>query len=87
MVLWNDGDTSEDSALNLCSSCEIIIKRVVDSVEENNLKDNTNLQQKYDILNNLTAAQAKVIRNFKNNHLNDKERLTEERHKLQNHIF
>ncbi|KAE8786771.1 MATE efflux family protein 3, chloroplastic [Hordeum vulgare] len=34
-------------------------QRVVDSVEENNLKDNTNLQQKYDILNNLTAAQAK----------------------------
>ncbi|KAE8812804.1 hypothetical protein D1007_10133 [Hordeum vulgare] len=68
--------------------------RVVNSVEQNNLKaelsnkvkDNTNLQQKYDINKNLTAAQAKVIRNFKNNHLKEKERLTEERHKLQHHI-
>ncbi|KAI4982040.1 hypothetical protein ZWY2020_022532 [Hordeum vulgare] len=181
MVSWNDGETNEDSTLNMCSSCDSIIKvhvnvlckhdkpterfvafegmhtgrsflrcgenkalaklwdmyeeskaarttenlessflihnlteekkkleenyeklngdvndlldqqhRVVNSVEENNLKaelsnkvkDNTNLQQKYDINKNLTAAQAKVIRNFKNNHLKEKERLTEERHKL-----
>ncbi|KAI4980709.1 hypothetical protein ZWY2020_021194 [Hordeum vulgare] len=60
--------------------------RAVDSVEENNLKDNTNLQQKYDILKNRTAAQGKVIRNLKNTHLKEKERLTEERHKLQHHI-
>ncbi|KAI4982182.1 hypothetical protein ZWY2020_022674 [Hordeum vulgare] len=60
--------------------------KAVDSVEENNLKDNTNLRQKYDILKNLAAAQAKVIRNLKNNHLKQNERLTEERHKLQHHI-
>ncbi|KAE8796814.1 hypothetical protein D1007_28111 [Hordeum vulgare] len=35
--------------------------KAVDSVEENNLKDNTNLQQKYDILKNLAAAQAKGV--------------------------
>ncbi|KAE8801859.1 hypothetical protein D1007_22487 [Hordeum vulgare] len=163
MVSWNDGETSGDSAQNVCSSCDSIVKkcinfgvvkwtdfewphsvekalaklwdmyeeskaarttdnlessflihnltkekkkleenyeklygdvnalldqqhRAVDSVEENNLKDNTNLQQKYDILKNLTAAQDKVIRNLKNTHLKEKERLTEERHKLQHHI-
>ncbi|KAE8791226.1 hypothetical protein D1007_34355 [Hordeum vulgare] len=69
-------------------------QRVVDSVEENNLKselsnkvkDNTNLQQKYDILKKLTASEAKVIKNSKNNHLKEKERLAGERHKLQHHI-
>ncbi|KAI4972290.1 hypothetical protein ZWY2020_003215 [Hordeum vulgare] len=130
MVSWNDGETSEDSALNLCSSCDSILKlpttmhgpningtdkdvkvlcehgkpterfvtfegmhtgrrfwgcsekRVVDSVGEYNLKDNTNLQQKYDILKNLPPAQAKVIRNLKNNYFKEMERLTEERYKL-----
>lgn len=42
--------------------------------------------QKYDTLKNLTGAQANVIRNLKFNHLKEKERLTEERLKLQYHI-
>ncbi|KAI5004348.1 hypothetical protein ZWY2020_031591 [Hordeum vulgare] len=40
----------------------------------------------YDILKNLTAAQAKINTNLKNSHLKEKERLTIERHKLQHHI-
>ncbi|XBH86925.1 hypothetical protein VPH35_074498 [Triticum aestivum] len=42
--------------------------------------------QKYETLVNLTGAQANVIRNLKFNHLKEKERLTEERLKLQHHI-
>ncbi|XBI34684.1 hypothetical protein VPH35_120462 [Triticum aestivum] len=44
------------------------------------------LLQKYETLVNLTGAQANVIRNLKFNHLKEKERLTEERLKLQHHI-
>ncbi|VAI91724.1 unnamed protein product [Triticum turgidum subsp. durum] len=44
------------------------------------------LLQKYDTLVNLTGAQANVIRNLKFNHLKEKERLTQERLKLQHHI-
>ncbi|XBJ13221.1 hypothetical protein VPH35_017608 [Triticum aestivum] len=42
--------------------------------------------QNYETLKNLTGAQANVIRNLKFNHLKEKERLTEERFKLQYHI-
>ncbi|XBJ10928.1 hypothetical protein VPH35_015696 [Triticum aestivum] len=42
--------------------------------------------QNYETLKNLTGAQANVIRNLKFNHLKEKERLTEERLKLQYHI-
>ncbi|XBH89506.1 hypothetical protein VPH35_081387 [Triticum aestivum] len=44
------------------------------------------LLQKYETPVNLTGAQANVIRNLKFNHLKEKERLTEERLKLQHHI-
>ncbi|XBI34184.1 hypothetical protein VPH35_120020 [Triticum aestivum] len=44
------------------------------------------LLQKYETLVNLTGAQANVIRNLKFNRLKEKERLTEERLKLQHHI-
>ena len=44
------------------------------------------LLQKYETLVNLTGAQANVIRNLKLNHLKEKERLTQERLKLQHHI-
>ncbi|XBI24304.1 hypothetical protein VPH35_049420 [Triticum aestivum] len=43
--------------------------------------------QNYETLKNLAGAQANVIRNLKFNHLKEKERLTEERLKLQHHIF
>ncbi|VAI10671.1 unnamed protein product [Triticum turgidum subsp. durum] len=42
--------------------------------------------QNYETLKNLAGAQANVIRNLKFNHLKEKERLTEERLKLQHHI-
>ena len=58
------------------------LKAEVSKKEEENKK----LQQKYDTLKNLAAAQANVIRSLKFNHLKEKERLTEERHKLQYHI-
>ncbi|KAE8780316.1 hypothetical protein D1007_46590 [Hordeum vulgare] len=79
----------EENCENLYGDVNALLdqqQRAMDSVEEKNLKDNTILQQKYDILKNLTAAQGKVIRNLKNTHLKEKERLTEERHKLQHHI-
>ncbi|XP_020168385.1 uncharacterized protein [Aegilops tauschii subsp. strangulata] len=49
--------------------------------------ENDKLQEKYDTLKHLIGAQANVIMNLKFNHLKEKERLTEERHKLQYHIF
>jgi chromosome segregation ATPase len=49
-------------------------------------EENSKLQQKYETVKNIAASQGNVIRNLKFNHLKEKERLTEERHKLQFHI-
>ncbi|XBH81066.1 hypothetical protein VPH35_106698 [Triticum aestivum] len=141
MVSWSD-ETSEDSVLNISSSCDGIIKLLAtmhdpnfngtnadvnvlcehDSMEKalaklwdmyediksartndnlessfaihnlteekNKLQENYDKEeekkmlQNYETLKNLTCAQANVIRNLKFNRLKEKERLTEERLKL-----
>ncbi|KAE8796799.1 hypothetical protein D1007_28096 [Hordeum vulgare] len=45
--------------------------------------ENQKLNEKYVILQNLSRAQGKMIKNLKCNHLKEKERLTEERRKMQ----
>ncbi|XBH57613.1 hypothetical protein VPH35_079186 [Triticum aestivum] len=80
MVSWSDGFDSSDHTVEYASSAsdDDTIKEQRAEIERKDV-ESSKLQEKYDMVKNLAAAQASVIRNMKL-------KLAEERKNLQIHI-